>query len=85
MLARLPFGRIPVQHSKTEIAPRDALLSPTSGPKDPFIYNPRLRAAAASQVGSFATGYEGAQTSTDPPCSEGAVGVHLDSTESLLV
>lgn len=46
----LPFGRIPVQHSKTELVPRDTILSPTSGPKDPFIYNPRLRVAASSQT-----------------------------------
>ncbi|KAG8836757.1 hypothetical protein FRC18_010798 [Serendipita sp. 400] len=46
----LPFSRIPLEHSKSELGLRESLQSPTSGARDPFIYNPRLRSSAASQT-----------------------------------
>ena len=46
---RLPFVRIPVEHPKSDLQPRETLMNPVAS-RDPFIYNPRLKSVTASQV-----------------------------------
>ncbi|KIO28174.1 hypothetical protein M407DRAFT_72139 [Tulasnella calospora MUT 4182] len=48
----LPFSRTPVQHPISDLEPRlsGQAASILGGRRDPFIYNPRLKSASASEV-----------------------------------
>lgn len=49
---RLPFARTPVQHPISDLDPRSSgeASGILGGRRDPFIYNPRLKSASASEV-----------------------------------
>ncbi|KAG8925375.1 hypothetical protein FRC01_010290 [Tulasnella sp. 417] len=48
----LPFSRTPIQHPMSDLEPRSSgeAAGILGGRRDPFIYNPRLKSASASEV-----------------------------------
>ena len=43
MIRSLPPNRLPLEHSREEIVPKE-------GKRDPFLYNPRTKAVGAGKV-----------------------------------
>lgn len=48
--ARLPLVRLPMEHPMSDLEPQRVSASVVTGKKDPFIYNPRMKATLAAQV-----------------------------------